>query len=207
MRGRIPYVDSNNPDAWGRCDKTGLPVMYSQLRPQMEYRGNVLSWTGLMVNEKDLDDPNPQLIPPRLKPDPVPVRNPRYFPQPAQPGIPRGLILTGKTSTSLSIAWNPVVSSPGTSIIGATNYAVSWSLVGGKEQSTLPLLSPQDMTGTTYTIPNLQTGLTYLIAVASLNNVGYSVVFAGTPAQKTTKTLTYNISSPCDAIQVTASTS
>ncbi len=203
MNGRIPYVDSNNPDAWGRCDKTGLPVMYSDLRPQMEYIGNVLQWTGLMVNEKDLDEPNPQLIPPRLKPDPVPVRNPRYFPLPRQPGIPTGLKVNPKiqipiTQTTLSLVWDPVVSTPGQNTGTATNYAVYWQSVNGFQNSTLPLKGPAEMTNPLYQITGLQPGTTYFIQVASINNVGYQTSFTGaSPEEKeTSKILTYTLSSP-----------
>lgn len=207
MKGRIPYVDSNNPDAWGRCDKTGLPVMYASLRPQMEYIGETLQWTGLMVNEKDLDDPNPQLIPPRLKPDPLPVRNPRYFYLAKQPGVPTGLALVGSpANTSLTVSWTPVVALPGTNIVAATNYAVFWSSSYGEEFSTLPLLSPQDMILPSYTIQGLMPGQMYSISVASLNDVGYTVVFKGTPAQKTTTHLSYTISSLCPPIFVTTLT-
>jgi hypothetical protein len=43
----------------------------------MEWRGDRLAWTGFYVGKQYLDKPNAQLKPPHLKPDPVPVRDPR----------------------------------------------------------------------------------------------------------------------------------
>jgi hypothetical protein len=190
LRGRIPYVDSNNPDSWGRCDKTGLPVMYSKLRPQMEYRGNVLSWTGLMVNQKELDEPNPQLIPPKLKPDPVPLRNPRYFPLPAQPGIPTNLRkIEPESSTSVTVGWDFVEE--------AEQYAVYWECLLGKfstlkPQKGNPILQPTPIiTEPFYRITELSPNTRYMVAVASLNNLGYQKGVDGFDLIQS-----YNISSP-----------
>jgi hypothetical protein len=160
----VPYVDPTDLDAWGKCDITGLPTMYRDLVPQMEYEGTSLYWTGLMVNAKDLDDPQPQLCMPPIRPDPVPVVNPRYFPQPKGPAVPTGLKTTTISSSEISLAWNPVEE--------ATNYAVSWVPLGpGIVFSTLPLASPSDMKETRYTIMGLSSHTSYIIRVASLNDV------------------------------------
>jgi len=43
----------------------------------MEWRGNALVWTGFYVGKLYVDQPNEQLRPPILPPDPVPVKEPR----------------------------------------------------------------------------------------------------------------------------------
>lgn len=74
-------VDPSHPEALGICDYTGFVHFRKDLIRQMEWRGNRLVWTGFLVGRDYLDKPNPQLKPPILKPDPVPVRDPRE-PQP-----------------------------------------------------------------------------------------------------------------------------
>lgn len=160
----VPYVDPTDLDAWGKCDKTGLPTMYRDLVPQLEFVGNRLQWTGLMVNEKDLDEPQPQLCTPPIKIDPLPVSNPRTFPQPKGPAVPTGLKAIDRTSSSISLSWNPLKE--------ATNYAVSWVPLGpGIVLSTLPLTSPLEMKETSYRITGLSSGTSYIIRVASLNEI------------------------------------
>lgn len=73
----VSYIDENNPQALGICDYTGFVHYRKDLIRQMEWRGNRLEWTGFLVGRDYLDIPNPQLRPPVLKPDPVPVRDPR----------------------------------------------------------------------------------------------------------------------------------
>jgi hypothetical protein len=165
-RAGIPYVDPDDLDAWGKCDKTGLPCMYRDLRPQYGYVGTQLQWTGKMVNEKDLDEPNPQLMTPPKRPDPVPVPNPRFFFRPEAPPVPTGLTAPADkiTPTTITLYWNPVEE--------ATNYAVSWEIPNsGIVQSTLPLTDPDEMTASTYTIPCLLSKTAYIVRVASINNV------------------------------------
>lgn len=70
------YVkDINSP--LGVCDRTGFYFNHSDLKKQMEWRGNSLVWTGLMVGEPFLDIPSEQNRPPITKPDPKPVKNAR----------------------------------------------------------------------------------------------------------------------------------
>ena len=132
-RGRIPIVDPNDPQSWAKDDITGLPVMHPDMIKQMEYIGNGLAWTGMMVHYKDADQPNPQLIPPRLKVDPVPIDNPRYLQFPELPAIPTGLTISSFTSTSVTITWDFVQN--------VQSYVVGWksNYVTGEASNIVPL--------------------------------------------------------------------
>lgn len=176
----FPIVNLWNVDPWGRCDISGLPTMHADLVKQMDYFGETLQWTGYMVRREFYDEPNPQKIPVRLKPDPVPVRNPRIFHYPKGPPAPTNLRVTAIAAYSLTFAWDPVQQ--------ATNYAVQWSLVGGVPLSTLPLLDPSDMTDSFYTITDLIPQTSYIVSVSSLNNVGFAIL----PRGKIANSLSWN---------------
>lgn len=176
-RGRIPYVDPDNPQSWGKDDYTGLPVMHTDLVKQMEFIGNGLAWTGFMVHYKDYSQPNPQKIPPRLKPDPVPIPNPRYLKLTQAPVIPNdgidpetkslnpGLKITGSTSTSITVEWDFVEN--------VQAYVVGWDSLHakGETRGIIPL---------TYTITGLSPGNTYNVYVASTadNSTPYKSQFS-----------------------------
>lgn len=186
-RAGIPYVDPDDLDAWGKCDKTGLPCMYRDLRKQYEYVGTQLQWTGKMVNEKDLDEPNPQLMTPPRRPDPVPVPNPRHFFRPEAPPVPTGLTAGVITATTIALSWD--------SVEEATNYAVSWEIPNsGIVQSTLPLKIQNEMTATTYTIPGLLSKTAYIVRVASINNVAEFDPNVPGSSHEAGTTLSYNMS-------------
>jgi hypothetical protein len=154
-RQTVPIVNPDNPRAWGRDDITGLPVMHDDLVKQMEYIGNGLAWTGFMVHFNDADQPNPQLMPPRLRPDPVPVHNPRIFNMPNLPAIPQGLTATATTPTTITLIWDEVPKVPA--------YTVGWTSIHAQgEEINIPAL--------TYTITNLTPGTRYLVSVASIGN-------------------------------------
>ncbi len=75
--GKFVKIDWNHPSALGICDYTGLVFNRKDLVKQMEWRGNALVWTGFYVGKPFAAKPNPQLIPPILPPDPVPILDPR----------------------------------------------------------------------------------------------------------------------------------
>jgi hypothetical protein len=77
LGGKYVNVDENNVHALGICDLSGYVFPHSQLKKQMEWRGNQLCWTGFMVGTPFLDMPNPQNRPPPVKSDPTAVNNPR----------------------------------------------------------------------------------------------------------------------------------
>jgi len=76
-KGKHVCIDENAPEALGICDFTGFVHLRRDLVKQMEWRGNRLVWTGFLVGRQYADKPNPQLRPPILKPDPVPILLPR----------------------------------------------------------------------------------------------------------------------------------
>lgn len=153
LRNRFPRVNFDNIHCWGRDDITGLPVMMNETVKQMEYIGGRLAWRGFMTHYSDVDQPNPQLIPPKMKPDPVSIRNPRIMQLPELPAIPSGLTAIAATDTTITVSWD-AVSSVTNYVVGWKNY--SWNVYG--EDNSIP---------TTYTINSLSPGSTYLISVAT----------------------------------------
>jgi len=80
-KGKYVAINENSPAALGVCDYSGFTFKREDLEKQMEWRGNALVWTGYMVGRPFLDEPNEQLRPPILPPDPIPVQNPRTLQQ------------------------------------------------------------------------------------------------------------------------------
>jgi hypothetical protein len=76
-KGKYVNIDPTNPSSLGICDDSGFTFNHKDLVKQMEWRGNNLVWTGLMVGKPYLDMPNEQNRPPLVKDDPRPVKNPR----------------------------------------------------------------------------------------------------------------------------------
>jgi hypothetical protein len=76
-KGKYVTVDPDNPRGVAICDHSRFVVNADDLVPQMEWYGDSLKWTGMLVAKRFLDEPNPQLRPPILAPDPIPMRNPR----------------------------------------------------------------------------------------------------------------------------------
>lgn len=150
---RVPIVDPNAPEAWGRDDITGLPVMHSDLVKYYEYIGTGLQWTGMMTHYKDLDQPNPQLCPPRLKPDPVPIDNPRYLTFTKVPPVPENLdVMAGSTTAALT--WDAIPSIDLYSILLEASF----------------LQMPMVATSSTnsFTLTNLIPNSSYFVSVASV---------------------------------------
>lgn len=196
-RGRIPEIDINNLDCWGKCDRTGRAVMYKDLKPQMEYAGTALYWTGMMVAEEYLDEPNPQLCTPPIKADPIPIENPRYWHLIQGPNVPTWNGEPSATSSTITLSWNPVQAS---GLAGAaTNYAVQWYIEGSTiiESTLKDFTSPTQMTEPTYTITNLFPNTTYVVSVAAINNVVFASTTSIPPIAPNIPggTLSYNISS------------
>lgn len=94
MRYRRPRCDRLNPEALAECGRGGGHlVRRSELAPQMQWAGDRLVPTGLLVCPRHMDVPNPQEQAKRLSADPVPVRDPR----PPTPMVPLPGLLTDGT--------------------------------------------------------------------------------------------------------------
>jgi hypothetical protein len=68
-------TDTN--DTVGRCDLSMMVFNTKDLVKKMEWVGNELVWTGMMVGRPFYDEPNEQNRPPLPSRDPAPVKNPR----------------------------------------------------------------------------------------------------------------------------------
>ena len=77
FKGKYVSINPDNPSALGVCDESGFVFNHNQLVKQMEWRGNNLVWTGLMVGKPYLDKPSQQNRPPITNDDPKTVANPR----------------------------------------------------------------------------------------------------------------------------------
>ncbi len=154
-QGRIPVVDPENPQSWARDDLTGLPVMHNDMVKYMEYIGAGLQWTGFMSHYKDVDQPNPQLIPPRLKPDPVPIDNPRYLTLLKAPTVPSELVISNITSTTAELSWFEPQN--------VTSYTISWTAPWSAAQA--------EVDNSPYVLTDLIPDSTYAVQVASNNSV------------------------------------
>ena len=78
-KGKYRRIDPNNSDAKAVCDMTGFTFNHSDLVKQMQWQGNSLQWTGLLVGRPFVDFPNEQLRTPVMFPDPVPIELPRPY--------------------------------------------------------------------------------------------------------------------------------
>lgn len=78
-------TDSQRPQAHAICDSCGERYNRHELKAQFEYRGDSLEDTGFRYCWRCISDPQPQLKPVILPPDPVPIQNPR--PEQAQGGL------------------------------------------------------------------------------------------------------------------------
>ena len=77
-RGRYSCVDPRHPEAAGVCDRGGEVQKRRDLFPEQRWAGGRLMPTGYLSCLRHMDVPNPQFGGQKpLRPDPVPVRNPR----------------------------------------------------------------------------------------------------------------------------------
>ena len=73
-------VDPENPRALAVCQRCSFWYNHDDLRWQWDYRGISLQNLRILVCETCYDDPQPQLKPRILPPDPLPVINARVEP-------------------------------------------------------------------------------------------------------------------------------
>lgn len=70
-------VNASNPRAFAICDRCGFLYNHKDLRWQYDYRGRNLANLRILVCDTCFDDPQPQLKPRILPPDPMPILNAR----------------------------------------------------------------------------------------------------------------------------------
>jgi len=70
-------TDSTSPRAHAICDRCGFRYNHQDLSWQYDYRGRQLANTRILVCETCMDDPQPQLLPRIIPPDPIPIQNAR----------------------------------------------------------------------------------------------------------------------------------
>ena len=78
-RSHYGWVDPNNPEAAGVCDRGGEVRRRSELQKEMIWAGNRLVWNGMLCCARHLDRPNPQSSTLVLRPDPIPIFDPRIL--------------------------------------------------------------------------------------------------------------------------------
>lgn len=89
-RGFVRTISTTNPSAGGMCDRCGTRYSLVDLEWQWEYQGSGLINKRILVCPVCIDEPQPQLLSPRLPPDPLPVANPRPEPYAQEEGGPPG---------------------------------------------------------------------------------------------------------------------
>jgi hypothetical protein len=75
-RGRV-RISARNPRAAATCDRCGCRYNHSDLRWQHQWGGSTLQNLRILVCDRCLDVPNPQLRVFIMPPDPLPIRDPR----------------------------------------------------------------------------------------------------------------------------------
>lgn len=90
------YADLRQPRPWGICDRCGFRYFRADLRWQFDYRGNQLQNLRILVDHRCEDEPQPQLRPILIGPDPYPVQDPRPgFAASQMGGLPPPLVFPG----------------------------------------------------------------------------------------------------------------
>ncbi len=103
------YYDPNDPDTWGECQRSREWFNTRALKKQYEWAGQRKIWTGLIVGEPYLDEPNEQLRAPKAYKDPIAVKNARipldYRGTP--PSLSQSEILAQLRATRMQNTTNP----------------------------------------------------------------------------------------------------
>ena len=76
-QSKYAYADIAKPSPWFCCDRCGFRKMKNDAAFQWDFRGLALKNLRLLVCPVCLDNPQPQLKPIIIGPDPIPVKDPR----------------------------------------------------------------------------------------------------------------------------------
>lgn len=112
-KGKRVTINPHNPEALGICDYSDFVFNHKDLVKQMEWRGDALVWTGMMVGRPYVDKPNEQNRPPLVKNDPKPIKDPRIPQDTMQNVLNRGA--PGIASSTVQVNYtdpeiNPAIS-------------------------------------------------------------------------------------------------
>lgn len=99
-------VDTHRPQAFAICDRCGFRYNHVALRWQNDYRGTRLTNLRLLVCDRCLDNPQPQLKPKIIGQDPISIKN-------ARPDT-YASITTSVTATYAILSTDQLVSCSGT---------------------------------------------------------------------------------------------
>lgn len=88
-------VDPGHPHSGAQCDRCGFRYQrvdggHDALDWQYEYQGSGLQNLRILVCKTCNDNPQPQLLAPRIPADPIPIYNPRPEPYATESGGPPG---------------------------------------------------------------------------------------------------------------------
>ena len=94
LQGRA-FTDPSAPEACGVCDSCNFKWLRSDLQWQYDFRGRNLQNLRYLVCPRCYDDPQPQLKPIIVPPDPIPIKDPRpgfYASQEGPPPAPESVV-------------------------------------------------------------------------------------------------------------------
>lgn len=139
--GKYTHMQRKNPRGIGRCDYSGLMVRQETMVAQMQYAGTGLFQTGLRVNPKFQDTPNPQNLTPLILLDPPPLVNARPDSQIDVPNPQTldldisgsgNLLLTEEQFSNNTFIWRGSLTGDRTILIpGTFNDFISYNLTTG----------------------------------------------------------------------------
>lgn len=136
-------VDARSPRAFAVCDRCGFWYNHVDLRWQTDYRGTRLTNIRLLVCDRCLDKPQPQIKPKIITQDPIPIPN-------ARPEL-AVTVTTSVTSTYTILATDQLVSCIGT-------FTVTLPTAVATAGSDTPPMTTGDE-GKTKTVQNNGTGV------------------------------------------------
>lgn len=161
MRTVNTRISSRDPRPLAKCDQSNMIFFRDELVKDMQFIGNKLQWTGNLVYYKFVDKPNPQGIPIKLRPDPMPVVNPRplYFPE--LPPIPEDLAVEDFNETIIILNWTPVKE--------AQNYVIYWR--NNFINTNTLIMQPNEVVSPPWVIEGFMENTTYIFTIASINSI------------------------------------
>jgi hypothetical protein len=149
-------VDPSGPRAFGVCDRCGFWYNHHNLRWQLDYRGNRLQNLRILVCYRCYDNPQPQLKPRIIGPDPLPIINARpenfYIDETdflvtdnpsiitTDDGIP--IVIHDNTITILPVVSGSLAATDGTDVLMALFIAANTGVLAATEAADTMIFAP-----------------------------------------------------------------